>query len=313
MLVDKKSFTDGDGAYKSDEHMSFLEQAIEYLYGKKQATNIFNGLSNDDEEDKKILAKKIVSAIKDDNFSGKMKGLVGIMNRYPTIARHSVAFTGLHVSSELQGKDVKVGAALAKFANGDYDGDTLHIVLGLMSNGKSFAEADEMVQRQREKNVKVYEQLLKEQTADKTLVSSTDVKKLSDPKYMGLSALAAKFNKPYTGMFSNISTRIRKGLMATGFDVLDEYGNPVNLSTADDYINVIRGELVSGVGQILEQDSISAKKVEQRLDKARQAKGRDLTPEEEAEEQYKVLHEFEELYDMIRDPQFQYSDIIERM
>lgn len=313
MLVDKKSFTDGDGAYKSDEHMSFLEQAIEYLYGKKQATNIFNGLSNDDEEDKKILAKKIVSAIKDDNFSGKMKGLVGIMNRYPTIARHSVAFTGLHVSSELQGKDVKVGAALAKFANGDYDGDTLHIVLGLMSNGKSFEEADEMVQRQREKNVKVYEQLLKEQTADKTLVSSTDVKKLSDPKYMGLSALAAKFNKPYTGMFSNISTRIRKGLMATGFDVLDEDGNPVNLSTVDDYIKVIRGELVSGVGQILEQDSISAKKVEQRLDKARQAKGRDLTPEEEAEEQYKVLHEFEELYDMIRDPQFQYSDIIERM
>lgn len=313
MLVNKKSFTESGGTYKSDEHMSFLENAIEYLYGKDQAKNILDNLSGDDEDDKKILAKKIVSAIKDDTFSGKMKGLVGIMNRYPTIARHSVAFAELHVSSELQGNDVKVGAALAKFANGDYDGDTLQIVLGLMSNGKSFEEADEMVQRQREKNVKVYEQLLKEQTVDKTLASSTDVKKLSDPKYMGLSALAAKFNKPYTGMFSNISTRIRKGLMATGFDVLDEQGNPVNLSTADDYINVIRGELVSGVGQILEQDSISAKKVEQRLDKARQAKGRDLTPEEEAEEQQKVLHEFEELYNMIRDPKFQYSDIIESM
>ena len=222
MLVNKKSFTEKTGVYKSDEHMSFLENAIEYLYGKDQAKNILDDLSGDDEDDKKILAKKIVSAIKDDTFSGKMKGLVGIMNRYPTIARHSVAFAGLHVSSELQGNDVKVGAALAKFANGDYDGDTLQIVLGLMSNGKSFEEADEMVQRQREKYVKVYEQLLKEQTVDKTLASSTDVKKLSDPKYMGLSALAAKFNKPYTGMFSNISTRIRKGLMATGFDVLDE-------------------------------------------------------------------------------------------
>ncbi len=315
MLSSKTPYTSADGVYNVSEHQNFLTEAVKHLY-KDEAGGILDGLSGSDDEKNKILSRAIVQRIADDKFTGVKEGLAGIMNRFPSIAQLSAVFSSYHVSSQLQGKDIMVGAAIAKFVNGDYDGDTLQLVLGLMSSGKSFEEADEMVERQREKNLNLYKQMFskgKGEPLDKTVATLADAQKLSDPKYMGLSALAAKFNKPYTGMFSNISTRIREGLKFTDFDVIDEQGNPRELSSVNDYVDVIRGKLVAGVGQILEQDSISSKKVEKRLDEARKTKGRDLTPEEEEEEQLKVLQEFEDLYDMMRDPKFSYSDIIGRM
>lgn len=315
MLSSKTPYTSADGVYNVSEHQNFLTEAVKHLY-KDEAGGILDGLSGSDDEKNKILSRAIAQRIADDKFTGAKEGLAGIMNRFPSIAQLSAVFSSYHVSSQLQGKDIMVGAAIAKFVNGDYDGDTLQLVLGLMSSGKSFEEADEMVERQREKNLNLYKQMFskgKGEPLDKTVATLTDAQKLSDPKYMGLSALAAKFNKPYTGMFSNISTRIREGLKFTGFDVIDEQGNPRELSSVNDYIDVIRGKLVAGVGQILEQDSISSKKVEKRLDEARKAKGRDLTSEEEEAEQLKVLQEFEDLYNMMRDPKSSYSDIIGRM
>lgn len=315
MLSSKTPYTSPEGSYNVSEHQNFLTEAVKHLY-KDEAGGILDGLSGSDDEKNKILSRAIAQRIADDKFTGAKEGLAGVMNRFPSIAQLSAVFSSYHVSSQLQGKDIMVGAAIAKFVNGDYDGDTLQLVLGLMSSGKSFEEADEMVERQREKNLNLYKQMFskgKGEPLDKTVATLTDAQKLSDPKYMGLSALAAKFNKPYTGMFSNISTRIREGLKFTGFDVIDEQGNPRELSSVDDYIDVIRGKLVAGVGQILEQDSISSKKVEKRLDEARKSKGRSLTSEEEEAEQLKVLQEFEDLYNMMRDPKSSYSDIIGRM
>lgn len=34
MLLNKKNFTEDAGVYKSDDHKSFLENAIKYLYGE---------------------------------------------------------------------------------------------------------------------------------------------------------------------------------------------------------------------------------------------------------------------------------------
>lgn len=304
MLSNKDFYTDAEtGVYDEAQHRGFLTEALKYLYGDS-SNEILGGIDFDDKDANSRIIDYIINAITDDKYSGKMKGLASIMNRYPSIAQQSTTFAGLHVSSGLKGYDIKVGAALTKFVNGDYDGDTMNLILGLWSSGMSFDAAAEMVERQKEKNYNLYKQMFLNQTVDKTAATTAEAQKLSDTQYMGLSALAAKFNKPYTGMFSNTSTRIREGLRATGFDVIDASGSPIPISTEDDYVRVIRGKLVAGVGQILEQDSISAKKVEKRLDAARAAKGK---------EQQAVLHEFEELYAMMRNEDVSYGEIIDRM
>lgn len=313
MLSNKDFYTDAEtGVYDEAQHRGFLTEALKYLYGDS-SNEILGGIDFDDKDANSRIIDYIINAITDDKYSGKMKGLASIMNRYPSIAQQSTTFAGLHVSSGLKGYDIKVGAALTKFVNGDYDGDTMNLILGLWSSGMSFDAAAEMVERQKEKNYNLYKQMFLNQTVDKTAATTAEAQKLSDTQYMGLSALAAKFNKPYTGMFSNISTRIREGLRATGFDVIDASGSPIPISTEDDYVRAIRGKLVAGVGQILEQDSISAKKVEKRLDAARAAKGSALSPEEIEKEQQAVLHEFEELYAMMRNEDVSYEEIIDRM
>lgn len=313
MLSNKDFYTDAEtGVYDEAQHRGFLTEALKYLYGDS-SNEILGGIDFDDKDANSRIIDYIINAITDDKYSGKMKGLASIMNRYPSIAQQSTTFAGLHVSSGLKGYDIKVGAALTKFVNGDYDGDTMNLILGLWSSGMSFDAAAEMVERQKEKNYNLYKQMFLNQTVDKTAATTAEAQKLSDTQYMGLSALAAKFNKPYTGMFSNISTRIREGLRATGFDVIDTTGKPVPILTEDDYVRAIRGKLVAGVGQILEQDSISAKKVEKRLDAARAAKGSALSPEEVEKEQQAVLHEFEELYAMMRNEDVGYEEIIDRM
>lgn len=313
MLSNKDFYTDAEtGIYDEAQHRGFLTEALKYLYGDN-SNEILGSIDFNDKDANSRIIDYIINAIADDKYSGKMKGLASIMNRYPSIAQQSTTFAGLHVSSGLKGYDIKVGAALTKFVNGDYDGDTMNLILGLWSSGVSFDAAAEMVERQKEKNYNLYKQMFSNQTVDKTAATTAEAQKLSDTQYMGLSALAAKFNKPYTGMFSNISTRIREGLRATGFDVIDASGNPIPISTEDDYVKAIRGKLVAGVGQILEQDSISAKKVEKRLDAARAAKGSALSPEEIEKEQQAVLHEFEELYAMMRNEDVGYEQIIDRM
>lgn len=313
MLSNKDFYTDAEtGVYDEVQHRGFLTEALKYLYGDS-SNEILGGIDFDDKDANSRIIDYIINAITDDKYGGKMKGLASIMNRYPSIAQQSTTFAGMHVSSGLKGYDIKVGAALTKFVNGDYDGDTMNLILGLWSSGMSFDAAAEMVERQKEKNYNLYKQMFLNQTVDKTAANTAEAQKLSDTQYMGLSALAAKFNKPYTGMFSNISTRIREGLRATGFDVIDASGNPMPISTEDDYVRAIRGKLVAGVGQILEQDSISAKKVEKRLDAARAAKGSALSPEEIEKEQQAVLHEFEELYAMMRNEDVGYEEIIDRM
>lgn len=313
MLSNKDFYTDAEtGVYDEAQHRGFLTEALKYLYGDS-SNEILGGIDFDDKDANSRIIDYIINAITDDKYGGKMKGLASIMNRYPSIAQQSTTFAGLHVSSGLKGYDIKVGAALTKFVNGDYDGDTMNLILGLWSSGMSFDAAAEMVERQKEKNYNLYKQMFLNQTVDKTAATTAEAQKLSDTQYMGLSALAAKFNKPYTGMFSNISTRIREGLRATGFDVIDASGSPIPISTEDDYVRAIRGKLVAGVGQILEQDSISAKKVEKRLDAARAAKGSALSPEEIEKEQQAVLHEFEELYAMMRNEDVSYEEIIDRM
>ena len=301
MLSDKTRFIDKNKKYDSSVHENAINEALKYA-GVDLST------LSDSTIDQKIDV--LLDSITEGNGRA-VKGISSIINRYPSISKHSAAFASVKIDPSMTGLQMKVGPGLMKFMNGDYDGDTVNLILGLWGSGYSIEAAAEMVERQRRINERVYKKMSAAEKAksgdELTMISGSDVGKNAD--FLNLSALATKFNKPYTGLFSNISTKIREGLNASGYD----YDILTNESSDTDYIKVIQGELVSVVGQILEQDSISAKKVEKRIQKTKDKLGRELTQEEKNLEQQNVLTEFENLDKMLRDPQFSFSEIIDKM
>lgn len=301
MLSDKTRFIDKNKKYDSSVHENAINEALKYA-GVDLST------LSDSTIDQKIDA--LLDSITEGNGRA-VKGISSIINRYPSISKHSAAFASVKIDPSMTGLQMKVGPGLMKFMNGDYDGDTVNLILGLWGSGYSIEAAAEMVERQRRINERVYKKMSAAEKAksgdELTMIFGSDVGKNAD--FLNLSALATKFNKPYTGLFSNISTKIREGLNASGYD----YDILTNESSDTDYIKVIQGELVSVVGQILEQDSISAKKVEKRIQKTRDKLDRELTQEEKNLEQQNVLTEFENLDKMLRDPQFSFSEIIDKM
>ena len=301
MLSDKTRFIDKNKKYDSSVHENAVNEALKYA-GVDLST------LSDSTIDQKIDV--LLDSITEGDGRA-VKGISSIINRYPSISKHSAAFASVKIDPSMTGLQMKVGPGLMKFMNGDYDGDTVNLILGLWGSGYSIEAAAEMVERQRRINERVYKKMSAAEKAksgdELTMISGSDVGKNAD--FLNLSALATKFNKPYTGLFSNISTKIREGLNASGYD----YDILTNESSDTDYIKVIQGELVSVVGQILEQDSISAKKVEKRIQKRRDTLDRELTQEEKNLEQQTVLTEFENLDKMLRDPQFSFSEIIDKM
>lgn len=301
MLSDKTRFIDKNKKYDSSVRENAINEALKYAGVDLSALS-------DSTIDQKIDA--LLDSITEGDGRA-VKGISSIINRYPSISKHSAAFASVKIDPSMTGLQMKVGPGLMKFMNGDYDGDTVNLILGLWGSGYSIEAAAEMVERQRRINERVYKKMSAAEKAksgdELTMISGSDVGKNAD--FLNLSALAAKFNKPYTGLFSNISTKIREGLNASGYD----YDILTNESSDTDYIKVIQGELVSVVGQILEQDSISAKKVEKRIQKRRDTLDRELTQEEKNLEQQTVLTEFENLDKMLRDPQFSFSEIIDKM
>lgn len=301
MLSDKTRFIDKNKKYDSSVHENAINEALKYA-GVDLST------LSDSTIDQKIDV--LLDSITEGDGRA-VKGISSIINRYPSISKHSAAFASVKIDPSMTGLQMKVGPGLMKFMNGDYDGDTVNLILGLWGSGYSIEAAAEMVERQRRINERVYKKMSAAEKAksgdELTMISGSDVGKNAD--FLNLSALATKFNKPYTGLFSNISTKIREGLNASGYD----YDILTNESSDTDYIKVIQGELVSVVGQILEQDSISAKKVEKRIQKKRDTLDRELTQEEKNLEQQTVLTEFENLDKMLRDPQFSFSEIIDKM
>ena len=301
MLSDKTRFIDKNKKYDSSVHENAINEALKYA-GVDLST------LSDSTIDQKIDV--LLDSITEGDGRA-VKGISSIINRYPSISKHSAAFASVKIDPSMTGLQMKVGPGLMKFMNGDYDGDTVNLILGLWGSGYSIEAAAEMVERQRRINERVYKKMSAAEKAksgdELTMISGSDVGKNAD--FLNLSALATKFNKPYTGLFSNISTKIREGLNASGYD----YDILTNESSDTDYIKVIQGELVSVVGQILEQDSISAKKVEKRIQKRRDTLDRELTQEEKNLEQQTVLTEFENLDKMLRDPQFSFSEIIDKM
>ena len=301
MLSDKTRFIDKNKKYDSSVHENAINEALKYA-GVDLST------LSDSTIDQKIDV--LLDSITEGDGRA-VKGISSIINRYPSISKHSAAFASVKIDPSMTGLQMKVGPGLMKFMNGDYDGDTVNLILGLWGSGYSIEAAAEMVERQRRINERVYKKMSAAEKAksgdDFTMISGSDVGKSAD--FLNLSALATKFNKPYTGLFSNISTKIREGLNASGYD----YDILTNESSDTDYIKVIQGELVCVVGQTLEQDSISAKKVEKRIQKTRDKLDRELTQEEKNLEQQNVLTEFENLDKMLRDPQFSFSEIIDKM
>lgn len=332
MLRDRDKYTsvqDGKEVYNREEHGAFLTAALKYLKGDDIVKTIYGSeealseeaakerfaILSDEEKDQLIqkLVGEVATAITDTSFSGKVKGLSGIVNRFPSLQKHAALFGEMLISENLEAAEIRMGPAMTKVLNGDYDGDTVNFILGLWSSGMSFDAAAKLAERQKRINRRFYDKMLKSTTGSDDAIFGGDISRLKDTESMGLSALATKFNKPFTGIFSNMSTRIREGLKALGRDYIDEQGNVKDLSTQDDYVDAIRTELVTAVGQILEQDSISSKKVDERISKLRELKGGAITEEDKKQIELNTLNEFKDLENMIRDENSTYEDIINKL
>ena len=329
MLRDRDKYIttqDGKEVYNRDEHGAFLTEALRYLKGGDAIKELYGATEDLDEEKAKEkfaamddeakdelinkLVGHIADAITDTSFSGKVKGLSGIANRFPSLQKHAALFGEMLIGGDLEAAEIRMGPAMTKILNGDYDGDTVNFILGLWSSGMSFDAAAKLVERQKRINRRFYDKMFKGTAGSDVAISGGDIPRLKDDS-MGLSALATKFNKPFTGIFSNMSTRIREGLKALGRDYIDESGDVRDLDTVDDYVNAIETELVTAVGQILEQDSISAKKVDERIAKrVAENGGKDIPSEEKEKIQFEVLNEFQKLEQKIRNPETTYEEVI---
>lgn len=332
MLRDKDKYItvqDGKEIYNRAEHGAFLTEALRYLKGEDIIKVLYGSKENlseemakekfaalDDKAKDELIGKlveQVANAITDTSFSGKVKGLSGIASRFPSLQRHAALFGEMLIGGDLEAAEIRMGPAMTKILNGDYDGDTVNFILGLWSSGMSFDAAAKLVERQKRINRRFYDKMLKGTVGSDVAISGGDISRLKDDS-MGLSALATKFNKPFTGIFSNMSTRIREGLKTLGHDYIDESGNVRDLDTINDYVDAIETELVTAVGQILEQDSISAKKVDERIAKRiTENGGKDISAEEKERIQREVLSEFKELEDLIRNPETTYEQIIDRL
>lgn len=330
MLLDRDRYITtkgGKDVYDQTAHGAFLTEALRYLKGDDIVKNLYGSTEDLDEEMAKKqfaaldddakkdflikLANQVADAITDTSFSGKVKGLSGIANRFPSLQKHAALFGEMLIGGDLEAAEIRMGPAMTKILNGDYDGDTVNFILGLWSSGMSFDAAAKLVERQKRINRRFYDKMLKGTSGSAEAISGADVSRLKDTEDMGLSALATKFNKPFTGIFSNMSTRIREGLKALGRDYIDESGNVKDLETVDDYVDAINAELVTAVGQILEQDSISAKKVDERIAK-RKADGT-WSEDKRQEVELEVLNEFKKLEALIRDPETTYEQVIDEL
>lgn len=256
-----------------------LERIFTNLYGD-EAKNEIKGDSwyKDASEAELIersqgLTNKILNAIDITHEDFKGKGLDGAFVRQPVTYRQGEQFVSVFVNGALESEeDFQVSPAVAKMLNGDFDGDTgsLWIPLareaGLMSQDQydgmvaTFKDMRKIQDYQKDYMARWIEEEQKKAIAEGRTPEG-EIKKGEDnvTSYIinptgnfyvgGLS----KENKGYTGKFSNFSEAVKVVNADLGFSISSE-------NKQFSPVQAILGTAAEVFFEMLEQDSISAKK-----------------------------------------------------
>ena len=298
------------GKYLEALYSQYAE-ADKFKSGKKKAISF-----DDDKHWGETFEDKRNNLIKEIMSIAETEGLRGMFNRFPSIDSEAVKNSRLFVSKDIKDKEtMKVGSGLAKAINADFDGDTINVILKMLSDysGDKTEDWDRDVMqrvykmRGGKKASKTDEERQKNYEA---ALSGAD-----DAFLKEISGLAAKVNNQYIGNFSNMSTSIRNALGETEYDETRAVYTDGKMNQSS-FEKIAKGLVIKAVGQTLEQDAISAKKVEQRIveeiSKAKENKEKELGRELNSEElkdlrsdiASKVTNDFENLSKKIRDGGF---------
>lgn len=296
--------------------------SINEVYGKKLED--FDDIEKWAEEKTIYLAKfeeKLVNLLLEQVKNGK--SLVTQFHRYPSTSGMDIRHGYLTVDDSLEKGTMAIARGSSLMVNADYDGDKMWLrpVLAQAENltheeyiraygaisqvaGIESKIAQEMAEWERNQDKEKYEAFKKEPEnaglTEDQLKQAFEAKKrkkqedaLIDDIYgkdgegrenNRLAAIMSKANKKYVGQFSNASTYFRRNKTLMGMDsVGGEGGQQLPVYSA----------LLSAFTEVLEQDSISAKKVFQRLSGE---KGEDVAV---------AIDELDALYKLLSDGEFE--------
>lgn len=316
LLMDTYDYEKEDGTIDEDKY-------LKALYDQYNASGLKDKKSFDDKSWGTSFKEKQRNLINRLLEMSETEGLRGMFNRFPSIDSEAVKNSRLFVSKDITDKGtMKVGSGLAKAINADFDGDTINVILKMLSD----YSGDKTEDWDRDVMQKVYKMRggkKVSKTDEERQKSYEDALSGADDAFLKeISGLAAKVNNQYIGNFSNMSTSIRNALGETEYDETRAVYTDGKMNQSS-FEKIAKGLVVKAVGQTLEQDAISAKKVEQRIveeiSKAQEEKEKELRRKLDPKNQEdakilkdlrsdiasKVTNDFENLSKKIRDGGFE--------
>ena len=216
-----------------------------------------------------------------------LKAIKAFFHRFPSFSGKDLMSVNLRVDStikEIDNLGSYISPGLAAAIKGDYDGDKGYLYLPtyadpnldeatfreMVGHMDAIAEIDEDVTKLLSKQVIAKAKKSKIEDSQKKDFEKSDAlktaNKLFNPELEETTNLLAKHNKKYVGYFSNVNYSYRQALMGLMSKIEPEKG-----SLAEKFKGRVTSDLLTGFFKIMEEDTISAKKVSDRLYKALQS------------------------------------------
>ena len=221
------------------------------------------------------LEEKMVNLLLEQVKNGK--SLVTQFHRYPSTSGMDIRHGYLTVNDSLEDGVMAISRGASQEVNGDYDGDKMWLrpVLAQAESltreeyMKAYGAASQVadVEAKIAKEMAEWERAKDAEVKDETKQQDAFIDDIYGKNGEGrgnnrLAAIMSKHNKQYVGQFSNAATFFRRSMSQLGMDsIRGEAGKKTPVYSA----------LLSAFTEVLEQDSISAKKVAQRLSNGKNA------------------------------------------
>ena len=284
----------------------------------ERLTNFENSkiLKNSTQKDLKEIEESIIDYIIQYMENGGL--LLAQSHRYPSTSGLDIHSSFLGLNNRISDGAIAIGRGQSAEFNADYDGDTTQHWLAMAGfrntdlNGKyeDYAKAYKAAEALSLKESEIAKHLadweaqanapltgdkLEEDIKNKTRELAASVGSAS--RVTDISAFMSKWNKQYVGRFSNPYTNLRRNKTMLGFGELNAN------STLEEKQMAANSLLINAFFESLEQDAISAKKVQARLLKKALAE-RD-NPDAIEEEGTAIINELTELVDLFKSGKFE--------
>lgn len=200
------------------------------------------------------------------------KGIEALLGRFPLMNGLDVdPTTKVFIGQGLEGKEIRIGAGIAKKENGDFDGD--HEAGKFVKLRSKQGQVFDKMAKDRENVTRRLAWIAKAEyerkDADRQVFSDDFDKGATEELISHTAEIAMRKNKASIGVLSNFATQIRNMMKDLGFDETSMLG------TEEDTQHAAEAIIIRTYFEGIEQDLISSKKVINQL-----VKKRNMTMEE---------------------------------